>query len=80
LYCSRVRGLFHFGIVAWHAEAEAAMARLARLKGKFERDGARPLEISAQFMIVLTCRDEKHQVELLERFDREGLECKALVG
>ena len=55
------------------------MARFARPKGKFERDGARPLEISEQFMI-LTCRDEKHQVELLARFEGEGLECKALVG
>jgi hypothetical protein len=49
-------------------------------QSKFERDGERPLEISVQFLIVLTCRDEKHQVELLERFPGEGLECKALVG
>jgi len=26
------------------------------------------------------CRDEKQQVELLERFGREGLECRALLA
>jgi hypothetical protein len=28
----------------------------------------------------VTCRDEKQQVELLERFRREGLECKPLLS
>ena len=65
---------------AWQAEAEKAMARFARPKGEFERDGEKPLQISEQFMIVLTAGMKKHQVELLERFEGEGLECKALVG
>jgi hypothetical protein len=30
--------------------------------------------------VLVTCRDEKQQVELLERFRREGVECKALVS
>jgi hypothetical protein len=34
------------------------MARFARPKGKFERDGGKALEISEQFLILLTCRDE----------------------
>ena len=34
----------------------------------------------AQFLVLVTCRDEKQQVELLERFRREGLECKALLS
>jgi len=29
---------------------------------------------------AVAVRDEKRQVKLLERFRREGLECKALVG
>ena len=29
---------------------------------------------------LVTCRDEKDQVALLERFHGEGLECKALVA
>ncbi len=33
-----------------------------------------------QFLVMVTCRDEKEQVELLGRFQREGLECRALVG
>jgi hypothetical protein len=30
-----------------------------------------------QFYVLITCRDEKHQVELLERFHAEGLTCEA---
>ena len=31
-------------------------------------------------LILVTRRDETQQTELLARFQREGLECKALVG
>jgi hypothetical protein len=37
-------------------------------------------EIAEQYLILLTCRDEKEQAELLSRFTAEGLQCKALVG
>jgi hypothetical protein len=33
-----------------------------------------------QFLILVTCPDEETQRKLLERFQQEGLECKALVG
>jgi hypothetical protein len=33
-----------------------------------------------QFLVLVTCRDEQQQVELLERFNAQGLECKALLG
>jgi hypothetical protein len=36
--------------------------------------------IKEQFLILITCRDEKEQVELLRRFTEEGLQCKALVA
>jgi hypothetical protein len=36
--------------------------------------------IKEQFLILVTCRDEKEQVELLRRFTDEGFECKALVA
>src|SRR5258708_3569557 len=36
--------------------------------------------IPEQFLVLVTCRNEKQQVELLERFHREGLECKALLS
>ena len=56
------------------------MAKFARPKGKFKRDGEKVLQLSEQFLILITCRNEKQQVELLGRFQGEGLECKALVG
>lgn len=33
-----------------------------------------------QFMILIKCRNEPHQVELLTRLGKEGLECKALIS
>jgi hypothetical protein len=33
-----------------------------------------------QFLILITCRDEKRQRERLTRFKAEGMECKALVA
>jgi hypothetical protein len=36
--------------------------------------------IGEQFMILVTCHDEKEQVELLRRFKDQGFECKALVA
>jgi hypothetical protein len=33
-----------------------------------------------QFMILVECRDEQHQVELLQQFQSEGLSCKALLS
>jgi len=65
-------------LAAWQAEAEAALSKFTRPLGNGEREKA--LQLSEQFMIIITCRDEKHQVELLGRFQGEGLECKALVG
>ncbi len=65
-------------LAAWQAEAEAALTKFARPNGV--GDGEKALQLSEQFMIIITCRDERHQVELLGRFQGEGLECKALVG
>jgi len=36
--------------------------------------------VSEQYLLLLTCRDEQHQVELLHRFQTEGLPCKALLS
>jgi hypothetical protein len=36
--------------------------------------------VPAQFPVLLTCRDEKKQVELIARFQAEGLDCKALLS
>ena len=36
--------------------------------------------IPEQYLVLVTCRNEQHQIELLERFQREGIDCKALIG
>lgn len=33
-----------------------------------------------QFLVLVECRDEEEQVELLARFEAEGLKCKALIS
>ncbi len=58
---------------AWEASAEAGRALL----GEGEAPGVGPP--AEQFLVLVTCRDERQQVELLERFRREGLECRALL-
>ncbi len=55
----------------WQATAQAVLE-------KSERPA--PAAIPEQFMVLIRCRDEKEQVELLERFQREGMACKALVS
>ncbi|HKI31000.1 MAG TPA: hypothetical protein VKA46_03985 [Gemmataceae bacterium] len=57
---------------AWQAAAEAC---LERPKGK----GLRGEALEEQWYVLVTCRDEKHQVELLGRFKGEGLTCKAVL-
>ena len=59
---------------AWEASSTPAIAALAA------PPPWRPQEIPEQYLVLVTCRDEKQQVELLERFRREGLECKPLLS
>ena len=33
-----------------------------------------------QYRVIVLCRSESHQSELLERFEMEGLECQALIS
>jgi hypothetical protein len=33
-----------------------------------------------QFLVLIVCRDEAHQLDLLERFKTEGLPCRALIS
>jgi hypothetical protein len=37
-------------------------------------------ELPEQYLVLITCRDEKQQTELLARFQAEGLECRALLS
>jgi hypothetical protein len=38
------------------------------------------VSIPEQFLVLITCRDEKHQTELLQRLKEDGLDCKALLS
>lgn len=46
------------------------------LEGKTEGQTLPP----ENWMVVVTCQNEAQQTELLQRFNDEGLQCKALVG
>jgi len=59
---------------AWEA---AAGALLADEKGKWPMMGE---ELPQAFYVLVTCRDERQQVELLGRFKGEGIECKAVLA
>jgi hypothetical protein len=59
---------------AWQAAAGAILTEEGATK-RF--DGA---ALPEQYYVLVTCRDEKHQVELLTRFQTEGLTCKAVLS
>lgn len=42
-----------------------------------QEDDAPPVE---RFLVLIECADEAQQVELLRRFNEEGLRCRAIVG
>jgi hypothetical protein len=59
---------------AWEAAARASLAEPA---------GGKRAEVETvpeQWYVLVTCRDEKQQVELLGRLTGEGLECRALLS
>ena len=57
---------------AWQAAADGAL--------KEEKERKSYADFPEQFLLLVTCRDEKHQVELLQRFHDQGLQVKALVS
>jgi hypothetical protein len=58
---------------AWHEAAQQAFERV-----KDDRPGI--TSYPEQFLILVTCRDEQQQVELLGTLQQQGLTCKAVVG
>ena len=59
---------------AWQAAAAACLEAPPRVPG---RKGEALVE---QWYVLVECRDEKQQVELLTRFQAEGLTCKAMLA
>jgi hypothetical protein len=55
----------------WQGAAEAALEEKPR-RGF--------TDCPEQWLVLITCRDEQHQVELLQRFQTEGLPAKALIS
>jgi hypothetical protein len=49
-------------------------------KKKGDPKGKKEVELKETFAIILTCDSEAHQVTLLERFGKEGLNCRALIS
>jgi len=58
---------------AWQATVEGSL-------GAFRAPAPAAAAYPAQYLILVTCRDEKQQMELLAQFGGEGLECKALLS
>jgi hypothetical protein len=61
---------------------QSLAANDAAVKGQLDRAraaGGRDA-IAEQYLILIECRDEQHQVELLERFRSEGLSCQAKIA
>jgi len=69
-------------------ELQQLMSRLAQDAGVVPPDGSdKPDDAppdntpdqQLEHKIIVNCKDETHQRELLERFEAEGLDCKALI-
>jgi hypothetical protein len=63
----------------------SALADLWRSLTRAERDTQTALEQAGQlpadqFLILIECRDEPHQLELLARLQGEGITCKPLIS
>ena len=56
----------------WQASAQAAQAAEELLQAEAAKPGPE------QFLILVTCRDDQEQRDLLERFQQEGIPCRAL--
>jgi hypothetical protein len=56
---------------AWEAAARASVERL-------EGRGLIRQEVAEQYLVLATCRDERQQVDLVERFQAGGLSSRAI--
>ena len=57
----------------WRSLAESEAATRAALE-----ESTKPLP--EKFLIVVECQDEKHQVQLLQKLQDQGISCRALVS
>lgn len=67
------------------AAVQQMLAELAEREGVIPAGGADGLDTDSQlgdlrYQIIVACDSESHQRELLERFEAEGLSCRALIS
>jgi len=62
----------------WRSVSESEAATRATLKEAVKPPSEQ--SFPEQFLIVVKCRDEKHQVELLQQMEAQGLSCRVLVS
>ena len=74
---TRLRELTPSRSAAVNALWDATARNQAKAEALLDK-AARP--VREQFLILVECRDEQHQVELLQKFGTEGLSCKALLS
>lgn len=59
---------------------DKAIERLAKGEVRTVEFTSKVPEVQEQYMVVVTCKNEKHQVELLEEMKKRGLAVRALVS
>jgi hypothetical protein len=74
---ARLRELTPSRSAAVNALWDASARNQAKVEAALDKAARPPPE---QFLILVECRDEEHQVELLQEFQTEGLECRALLS
>lgn len=74
-------GLDDEALAEWNDNAaNLALMRDAAEDEPPEDENGDPIDIPGQWVILVECRNESEQAELLERFYQEGLECRALIS
>jgi hypothetical protein len=63
----------------WQSIGQAGAAAEQALD-QARKDGKEDQELAEQFLILVECGTEEEQVKLLERFQQEGLKCRALLS
>jgi hypothetical protein len=69
----------HAELAALTETESAALEELWKLTDRAFPDTEAPA-VDEQFLVLIECRDEEQQRDLLRRFATEGLTCRALLG
>lgn len=67
-------------VIAMVAQEDARLKELLYGGMKQESQGVGELPDGLQYRVIVDCASELHQRELLERFEKEGMTCRALIS